>query len=193
MHDVFADALVAADKQGRSAVLQFCWRELRDLPRLLITEHWHATHHWFALRLAKDDPMRSDLPGVVPVGNGSLLHALFVITGRSPRLRRGCDIAIALVGLLLVSPFLLLLPILIKIDSAGPIFYRQQRLGRAGQCYTMYKFRSMVAASSASPIERRITRIGLLIRQWHLDEMPQVFNVIKGDMSIFGPRPPLPD
>ncbi|MCB0105920.1 MAG: sugar transferase [Caldilineaceae bacterium] len=193
MQTVFAEALIAAAAAGWRAQLVLCWRELRDLPRLLLHEHWHAAQQSFALRLHEEDPMRSDLPGVVPVGYGSLPHIFFVVTGRNPRLRRVFDIAGALVGLLLVSPLLLLLPILIKLDTSGPVFYRQQRLGKDGQPYVMYKFRSMLPASvhqtaTAPPI----TRIGLLTRRWHLDEIPQVFNVLKGDMSIFGPRPPMP-
>ncbi len=202
MQAVFAEALTAATAAGWRAQLTLCWRELRDLPRLLLQEHWHAAQQSFALRLHEEDPMRSDLPGMLPVGYGSLPHIVFVVTGRSPRLRRAFDIAVASMGLLLVSPLLLLLPILIKLDTHGPIFYRQQRLGRDGRPYVMYKFRSMlpavahqlgVATASQSATAPQITRIGYLTRQWHLDEIPQIFNVLKGDMSIFGPRPPMPE
>ncbi|MCB0060839.1 MAG: sugar transferase [Caldilineaceae bacterium] len=201
MQAVFTEALTEATADSWRAQLVLCGRELRDLPRLLLHEHWHATRQSFALRLHEEDPMRSDLPGVVPVGYGSLPHLFFVVTGRNPRLRRAFDIVLALVGVLLVSPLLLLLPILIKLDTYGPVFYRQQRLGKNGQPYVMYKFRSMLPASvhqtsaataSQSATAPPITRIGHLTRRWHLDEIPQVFNVLKGDMSIFGPRPPLP-
>lgn len=200
MQAVFTEAITTAAAGGWRAQLALCWRELRDLPRLLMHEHWQAAQQWFALRLHEGDPMPSDLPGVVPVGYGSLPHIFFVVTGRNPRLRRGFDIAVAGFGLLLVSPLLLLLPILIKLDTNGPIFYRQQRLGRGGQPYVMYKFRSMspslagqsrATTAPQSTTNLRITRIGHLTRRWHLDEIPQVFNVLKGDMSIFGPRPPV--
>ncbi|MCB0121209.1 MAG: hypothetical protein KDE58_03135, partial [Caldilineaceae bacterium] len=88
MQAVFAEALTAATAAGWLAQLTLCWRELRDLPRLLLQEHWHAAQQSFALRLHEEDPMRSDLPGVVPVGYGSLPHLFFVVTGRNPRLRR---------------------------------------------------------------------------------------------------------
>ncbi len=199
MHAVFAEALTAAIKQGWHATALLCWREVRDVPRLLVNEHWKATRQWFAL--SEDDLLRSDLPGVVPVGDGSLPHVLFIVAGRHPRLRRFLDVTIALAGLLLVAPFILLLPIFIKLDSSGPIFYRQQRLGKGGQRYTMYKFRSMyinrpeqktATLATPEPIDPRITPIGRLTRRWHLDELPQILNVLKGDMSIFGPRPPMP-
>lgn len=201
MQAVFTEALTEATTEGWRAQLALCWRELQDLPQLLMAEHWRAAQRWFALRLHEEDPMRSDLPGVVPVGYGSLPHIFFVIAGRNPRLRRTFDIAVASMGLLLVAPLLLLLPILIKLDTHGPVFYRQQRLGRNGQPYVMYKFRSMVPSipchseattAPQSATAPQITRIGQLTRRWHLDEIPQVFNVLKGDMSIFGPRPPMP-
>ena len=200
MQAVFTEAFTAAAAEGWRAQLALGWRELRDLPRLLMHEHGQAAQRRFALRLYEEDPMRSDLPGVVPVGYGSLPHLLFMVTGRNPWLRRGFDITVALIGLLLVSPLLLLLPILIKLDTHGPVFYRQQRLGSDGQPYVMYKFRSMhlsltfqpeSATSQRSVSDARITRVGHLTRRWHLDEIPQVFNVLKGDMSIFGPRPPM--
>lgn len=200
MAAVFAEALEEAAANGWLAVGQLILRELCDLPSVLWHEYRQVAQMWVAQRLQEDTPMRSDLPGVVPVGYGSLPHLLFVITGRHPRLRRAVDITLALLGLLLVSPLLLLLPILIKLDTDGPVFYRQQRLGRDGQPYVMYKFRSMlsapvhqsaVASSPHIPMSPRITRIGYLTRRWHLDELPQVFNVLKGDMSIFGPRPPM--
>lgn len=201
MAAVFAEALEEAAAKGEGAIGRLVLRELVDLPRALWHEYGQEAEAWFARRLREEDPMRSDLPGVVPVGYGSLPHLFFVVTGRNPRLRRLFDVAVALFGLFLVSPLLLCLPILITLDSSGPIFYRQQRLGRDGQIYVLYKFRSMVVVSphgiispptTAQGVNPRITRIGRLIRRWHLDEMPQVFNVLKGEMSIFGPRPPMP-
>ncbi|MEZ4615135.1 MAG: hypothetical protein R2867_06420 [Caldilineaceae bacterium] len=88
MQAVFIEAYTAAAADGWRAQLALCWRELRDLPRVLMAEHWQAAQRWFALRLHEEDPMRSDLPGVVPVGYGSLPHIFFVVTGRNPRLRR---------------------------------------------------------------------------------------------------------
>ena len=104
---------------------------------------------------------------------------------------------ILLSGLLLVfaCPILLLIALFVKIDSPGPIFFRANRTGKDGEHFHIFKFRSMVAdASTKGPgITRmgdsRITRIGRLLRKWKLDEIPQLFNILKGEMAIVGPRP----
>lgn len=109
--------------------------------------------------------------------------------------RRGIDVAAALVGLLLVSPLFLLLALLIVLDSPGPVFYRAQRVGKAGQRFALFKFRSMVVNADrqgpgiTSAGDRRITRMGQFLRRTKLDELPQLLNVLRGDMSLVGPRP----
>ena len=126
------------------------------------------------------------------------------------RLRRAQDIAISLVGLAVLWPLMLLTALLIVIDSpgAGPI-YVQDRVGRDGKIFRFYKFRSMIPDADeklegllernemTGPVfkmrdDPRITRVGKFIRKTSIDELPQIFNVLKGDMSIVGPRPPLP-
>lgn len=200
MQTVFAQALDDAAAHGWPAVFTLCSRELRDLPPALLTEYWRLFQHWCTIRLLASEPLRSDLPGIVPVGYGSIPHLFFVVTGRNPRARRLFDLAFALCGLVIAVPFLLVLPLLIKLDSPGPILYRQQRVGKNGRLYTMYKFRSMhmnspiqapVQCYSAST-DPRLTRIGRWVRRCCLDETPQLFNVLKGDMSVFGPRPGMP-
>ncbi len=103
--------------------------------------------------------------------------------------------------LLMFFPVMLLLMALIKLDSKGPIFYRQERVGQDGKTFTLWKFRSMVrdAESETGPVwskgtkeDPRITRVGKLMRKLRLDELPQLFNVFKGDMSFVGPRPERP-
>jgi exopolysaccharide biosynthesis polyprenyl glycosylphosphotransferase len=133
----------------------------------------------------------------VPTSQGRLL------------VKRVIDIAGALVGLLLASPLLIATMIAIKMSSPGPIFFKQVRAGRHGRKFTMYKFRSMVVDAEAlraklehlnemgGPVfkikhDPRITGIGRLIRATSVDELPQLFNVVLGDMSLVGPRPPLP-
>ncbi|MCB0079154.1 MAG: sugar transferase [Anaerolineales bacterium] len=109
--------------------------------------------------------------------------------------RRVFDLIAATVGLLLLSPLLLILAIAIKRSSPGPIFYRAQRIGRGGRPFVLYKFRSMVAdADKRGPAitaagDSRITPIGRLLRRTKLDELPQLINVVKGEMSLVGPRP----
>lgn len=196
MAAVFAQALVDAAAQGWVAVLTRCCREVRDLPRLLLAEYWLLFRHWLNGQLQRSEPLRSDLPGLVPVGYGSALHLLFAVMGRNPRLRRLFDLLFALCGLVVAAPFLLILPVLIKLDSPGPILYRHQRIGKEGRLYTMYKFRSMQVKPPelgvSSTADRQLTRIGRWARRWYLDEVPQLFNVLKGEMSIFGPRPGMP-
>jgi lipopolysaccharide/colanic/teichoic acid biosynthesis glycosyltransferase len=110
-------------------------------------------------------------------------------------LRRLLDLLASLIGLLLLSPLFLLLALLIRLDSAGPIFYRAQRVGKDGGLFSLYKFRSMtVGADKQGPGitvagDSRVTRVGRFLRRTKLDELPQLLNVLKGEMSLVGPRP----
>lgn len=105
------------------------------------------------------------------------------------------DVVLSLLGLIILSPFLLILAITIKIESPGPVFYRGVRVGRNGKPFKIYKFRSMVenadklGADSTSANDMRVTRVGLIIRKFKLDEFSQLINVLIGDMSLVGPRP----
>ena len=105
------------------------------------------------------------------------------------------DFVLSLIGLLILSPLLLLVALLVKLDSRGPVFYRARRIGRDGQTFHLYKFRSMVLeADRQGPGitvagDSRVTRIGRLLRQYKIDELPQLLNVVKGEMSLVGPRP----
>lgn len=113
-------------------------------------------------------------------------------------MKRIFDLALASMALLLISPLLLLTAIAIRLDSPGPVFFRQQRVGRHGKPFGILKFRSMVvdAAKLGSHMtadnDPRITRVGRFIRRTSLDELPQLINVLYGDMSLVGPRPDVP-
>jgi exopolysaccharide biosynthesis polyprenyl glycosylphosphotransferase len=114
-------------------------------------------------------------------------------------LKRAIDILISVIVLLPGLPFLLLIALGIRLDTPGPILYVQPRIGRGGRTFTLYKFRSMVheAEVGTGPIwaekdDPRITRFGRFMRKLHLDELPQFINVLKGDMSLVGPRPERP-
>jgi exopolysaccharide biosynthesis polyprenyl glycosylphosphotransferase len=133
-------------------------------------------------------------------------------------LKRAFDTVAISLGIILISPLLVLIAILIKLDSPGPVFFRQQRIGENGRAFTMVKFRSMKTENDASAHRQhvakliqenlsaeqmgdkslkleddpRITRVGKFIRKTSLDELPQLFNVLRGEMSLVGPRPPLP-
>jgi exopolysaccharide biosynthesis polyprenyl glycosylphosphotransferase len=109
------------------------------------------------------------------------------------------DIAISIVSLIILSPILTLISILIKIDTPGPVFHTQERVGLRGKKFTLVKFRSMVSDAErytgpvwAEKNDKRITRVGRIIRPFRLDELPQILNVLRGEMSFVGPRPERP-
>ncbi len=124
-------------------------------------------------------------------------------------LKRAFDYTASLSGLVLISPLLLVVAILIKLDSEGPVFYKQKRIGLFGKEFEMYKFRSMKKDADRE-FEKlkeknetnelmfkifddpRVTKIGKFIRKYSIDELPQLINVLRGEMSLVGPRPPLP-
>ncbi len=114
--------------------------------------------------------------------------------------KRLFDLLVSLCGLVLLLPFAALVALLLKIDSRGPVFYRQRRLGLDGRVFRMLKFRTMVrdAESVTGPIwsprdDPRVTRVGRVLRKLSIDELPQLVNVLLGDMSLVGPRPERPE
>ncbi len=162
----------------------------------------HIVPDLFQMSLSRVDV--DDLGGVPLVGvreigfeRGALL------------IKRGIDIVGAMVGLVLGAPLLALIGVAIRLDSPGPIVFRQTRVGAAGKTFDMYKFRSMHEGAEAEleqlrelneadgPIfkirdDPRLTRVGRFLRRTSLDELPQLWNVLRGEMSLVGPRPPLP-
>ena len=117
------------------------------------------------------------------------------LPGWQQNLKRFADITVALTGLVIISPLLLFAMIRTKFSSAGPVFYKQERLGFKGKPFTMYKLRSMYVNAEdngpqlSSENDERITAWGRVMRKWRLDELPQLWNIIKGEMSLVGPRP----
>lgn len=133
------------------------------------------------------------------------------------RLRRVLNLSVALIGVVLTAPLMIVIALLVKLDSRGPVIFRQPRVGldrrggttppassrrrqsdMGGRIFTIYKFRTMTCEQGPAPErwatreDRRVTRVGKLLRATRLDELPQLFNVIKGDMNIVGPRPEQP-
>jgi lipopolysaccharide/colanic/teichoic acid biosynthesis glycosyltransferase len=126
--------------------------------------------------------------------------------GNESRLKRALDLGFALSGVFALSWLFALIALAIKLDSRGPVFFKQVRLGRDGRRFTIYKFRTMSENADAlgaalrhdgrdggllfkDACDPRLTRVGRFLRQWSLDELPQVFNILKGEMSLVGPRP----
>ncbi len=124
--------------------------------------------------------------------------------------KRSVDAISSAIGLLILSPIFVLIAILIKFDSEGPVFYNSVRLGKKGKTFICHKFRTMVVDAERHKEslqhlneregvffkitnDPRVTRLGRFLRKWSLDELPQLWNVLKGDMSLVGPRPPIPD
>lgn len=114
------------------------------------------------------------------------------------RIKRFLDIILSLIGIILVSPIFLIVAIAIKIDSKGPVIFKQKRLERNGKEFEIYKFRSMVVGAEkigtgvySKKGDSRVTRVGNFIRMTSIDELPQLINILKGEMSFIGPRPVL--
>ena len=143
--------------------------------------------------------------------NASVRPYYDLLKRKTPSLivKRGVDIVFSLAACAVVSPVLLVTALLVKLDSSGPVFFKQKRVGRNGRVFEIYKFRTMVndAEKQRAFLEMqnemdgpafkmkndpRITKVGGILRKTGLDEIPQFFNVLNGDMSLVGPRPPLP-
>ena len=111
-------------------------------------------------------------------------------------IKRLLDVLVSLIGIILLSPLFIVVAILIKCDSRGSVFFRQARVGRNNKDFVLYKFRSMHHQDwgkdqllTVGDNDPRITRLGRWLRQLKIDEIPQLINVLKGDMSLVGPRP----
>ena len=192
---LFIDEIIIADRCPTPQVIELMELGIElDMEVLVIPGFYDE--------LTPDAPV--EYMGTLPVvslhrRNGKLLANL---------LKRLCDAILSLFLLITLAPVFIIIPILIKLDSQGPVFYISRRIGKKGRVFPCCKFRTMVAhaeqlkASLAALNERdgilfkiakdpRLTRIGRVLRKFSLDELPQLFNVFMGDMSLVGPRPPL--
>ncbi len=138
-----------------------------------------------------------------PEGNGDVLEALTTVREANDGYKRPFDIALIVAGHVLLFPILLLLwavvPLAIWLEDRGPVFYRQRRMGKGGREFTVVKFRTMIrdAEKATGPVltfsgDSRVTRVGGALRFLYLDEVPQVLNILRGEMSLVGPRPERP-
>jgi lipopolysaccharide/colanic/teichoic acid biosynthesis glycosyltransferase len=139
---------------------------------------------------------------LAPLGIGRQGSVPTIVVARGPLnsfdrfIKRGFDLVLALIALVFLLPVLTMIALSIKFDSAGPVFFKQTRIGQGNQMFRMLKFRSMrvlesdhAGSRSASREDDRVTRVGKIIRRTSMDELPQLINVLKGEMSIVGPRP----
>jgi succinoglycan biosynthesis protein ExoA len=179
-------AIVTCGVAGRLSLRSKSWRYLFILPIIFVTRH--VAHGLGALRgavlLVMPERNRQGPTSIVG-GNED---------GQFPA-KRVLDVAGSLVGLILCAPLFAFLGLLIKFDSEGPVLYQGERIGRHGKLFHMLKFRTMYRDSDRAgpPItpngDRRVTRVGAMLRKLKLDELPQLINVLKGEMSLVGPRP----
>ncbi len=128
-----------------------------------------------------------------------IFNSGFEVSGRLLLVKQIVSTFVSLLLLILFGPIMLLVMGLIKLESLGPIFFKQERVGRDGKLFTLWKFRSMRADAEreSGPVwaeenDNRVTRLGKFLRRTRLDEMPQLWNVLRGDMSLVGPRPERP-
>lgn len=115
-----------------------------------------------------------------------------------PFIKRLLDLVFSIVMLIILSPLLAIVALAIKMESKGPVIFKQRRLGRNGEVFLIYKFRSMIVDAENQGTgqysfddDPRVTKVGKIIRKTSIDELPQLVNILKGDMSVIGPRPPL--
>jgi exopolysaccharide biosynthesis polyprenyl glycosylphosphotransferase len=213
--------LAPGDVSAAAAALRSSVGELHVHRVVIESSEAHPQATLDFIREAKGIGARvSLLPRVLEVVGSSIevddVHGLtllgvrhFGLSRSSALIKRSFDLAGAAFGLVLASPLLAAISLAVRLDSPGPVFYRQTRIGRGGRPFVMWKFRSMIDgadAMKASLLERneaeglfkiaadpRITRVGRVLRRYSLDELPQLINVLRGEMSLVGPRPLVPD
>ena len=173
--------------------------EPRDLHADLLQAMLKCFEH--GVRIVTMPELFEEITGRIPVEHIDERWLAFLPIGWDSRglyliLKRAMDLVLAAIGLLFLGPLFPFLALAIKLDSPGPIFYRPQRLGRGGKPFRLWKFRTMVpnADRIGDPTfttnnDRRITRVGRILRTTHFDELPQFINVVAGEMSVVGPRP----
>jgi exopolysaccharide biosynthesis polyprenyl glycosylphosphotransferase len=181
-------------------------------PRSIRRLGWELADRHIRLIMA---PALTDVAGprihTQPIAGLPLIHVSTPqLSGLSALLKRTLDIVLAVLAAVLLSPVFIITAIAIKLDSKGPVLFHQERVGKDGRHFFMHKFRSMVTDAEAQLTllqsqtdagneilfkmkdDPRVTKVGRFIRRYSIDELPQIFNVLKGEMSMVGPRPPLP-
>lgn len=205
----FGQAAAVADRIGADSVAVLACPEMDGVALRRLA--WQIERNDVELVVA---PALMDVTGprisIRPVSGLPLLHVEHPELDGGRKVLKGLvDRVAALAGIAALSPLLLLIAVLIKMSGEGPVLFRQTRVGRGGREFTVLKFRTMVADAEARRMELlsandndgvlfkirhdpRVTRVGRRLRRYSLDELPQLFNVLRGEMSLVGPRPPLP-
>ncbi len=185
---------VARRHRADELVIAVDWRRTEVIEK--IKERFRASP--LAVRLLPDRTVRATLdhqPEFAPEAMLSVEMQRAPLTPSERFIKRAFDAVLASLAAAALAPLLLLVAIAIKLDSKGPVLFRQQRTGFDGEKFHIYKFRTMNVMEDGPVViqaargDRRITRVGALLRRTSIDELPQLFNVIKGDMSLIGPRP----
>lgn len=191
--------------EGKTAV----WDKLHECDGVLLDVQDDVWRSWVIRQCFKKDKLLFLVPTLtdVIVNRTKELHQIDtpLLCSREHRhtieeraVKRTMDIAVSAVALLITSPLLLAIAVAIKLDDGGPVLFRQERLTRDGKLFCIFKFRSMVTDAErdgqrlASEHDARVTRVGRVLRKSRLDELPQLWNVLLGDMSLVGPRPECP-
>jgi len=167
--------------------------QIKDVSVSAVNSEFYGTH--------QRSKSRAPEPGTVVMFFSGLIGMIVHVARRSFRAaKRALDYVIAGTAIVLTAPLMLVIAALVKLTSAGPAIYHQERVGKNGKTFNILKFRSMgvdaekgTGAVWAKQNDPRVTPLGAFLRKSHLDELPQLFNVLKGEMSIVGPRPERPE
>jgi exopolysaccharide biosynthesis polyprenyl glycosylphosphotransferase len=171
-----------------------------DAPRFQVFEEISTTCLHLPVRLWELSSFYEEIFGHVPVAEINAAWFQYIMHPKfrtvAPASKRAVDIVVSLLAVVATAPLMALAALAIRLDG-GPVFFRQTRIGEAGRGLTLYKLRTMKVADPsaqwARPEDPRVTRVGRLLRKSHLDELPQLYNILRGEMSLVGPRPEQPE
>jgi exopolysaccharide biosynthesis polyprenyl glycosylphosphotransferase len=171
-----------------------------EAPRFPVFEELSTTCLHLPVRLWELSSFYEEIFGHVPVAEINAAWFQYIMHPKfrtvAPASKRAVDVAVSLVAAIATAPLMLISALLIRMDG-GPVFFKQRRIGEAGRQLTLYKLRTMTVADPdaqwAAPDDPRVTRVGRLLRKTHLDELPQLYNILRGEMSLVGPRPEQPE
>jgi exopolysaccharide biosynthesis polyprenyl glycosylphosphotransferase len=171
-----------------------------EAPRFRVFEELSTTCLHLPVRLQELSSFYEEIFGHVPVAEINAAWFQYIMHPKfrtvAPASKRAVDVVVSFLAVIATAPLMLISALLIRLDG-GPVFFRQTRIGEAGRSLTLYKLRTMKVADQeaqwAHPDDPRVTRVGRVLRKTHLDELPQLYNILRGEMSLVGPRPEQPE